>query len=300
VAAVHLCPMLNWTRGQSFMLASACFYAVLNLCVKQLSYLPAMELIFFRAAISFVLCAWGIYRANVFFFGKNHKWLLIRGVSGIIALWLYFSSIQKMPLASAVAIQYTSPIFAALFAVFLLGERMNKWKWVFFLISMTGVFLIKGMDNRISFEYLFAGIFSAMMSGIAYNAVRKLNVSEHPLVIILYFPMVALPVSGIYSWMNWESPKGYDWFLVLLMGLATQAGQYCMTRAIQMEKLQRVTFLNYTGILFALVLGYLFYNEQFDLISGTGILMVAGGIFLNLLENKSEISSEEANPVAPK
>lgn len=270
------------------MLASACFYAVLNVCVKQLSYIPAMELIFFRAAISFLLCAWGIHRAGVYFFGKNHKWLMIRGVAGIVALWLYFSCIQQMPLASAVAIQYTSPIFAALFAVFLLGERMNRWKWLFFLLSMTGVFLIKGIDNRVSFEYLLAGIFSAMMSGIAYNAVRKLNVQEHPLVIILYFPMVALPIAGIYSAMNWVNPKGYDWALVLLMGLATQAGQYCMTRAIQLEKLQRVTFLNYAGILFALVLGFCLYDEGFDWISGSGILLVAAGIFLNLLEGRKK------------
>jgi drug/metabolite transporter (DMT)-like permease len=219
---------------------------------------------------------------------------MVRGVTGIIALWLYFSSIQQMPLASAVAIQYTSPIFAALFAVFLLGERMSTWKWLFFLLSMAGVFLIKGFDARVSYEFLFAGIFSAMMSGIAYNAVRKLNVSEHPLVIILYFPMIALPISGVYCLLHWESPKGYDWFLVLLMGLATQAGQYCMTRAIQLEKLQRVTFLNYTGILFALVLGYLFYQEKFDLLSGSGILLVAAGIFLNLAERKKPESESSS------
>jgi drug/metabolite transporter (DMT)-like permease len=164
---------------------------------------------------------------------------------------------------------------------------MSSWKWLFFLLSMAGVFLIKGVDTRVSFEFLGAGIFAAMMSGIAYNAVRKLNVQEHPLVIILYFPMVALPIAGTYSLLNWVSPKGYDWILVLLMGLATQAGQYCMTRAIQLERLEKVTFLNYAGILFALVLGYLFYGEGFDWISGTGIMLVAAGIFLNLLERKS-------------
>jgi drug/metabolite transporter (DMT)-like permease len=99
--------------------------------------------------------------------------------------------------------------------------------------------------------------------------------------------MVALPIAGTYSLLNWVSPKGYDWILVLLMGLATQAGQYCMTRAIQLERLEKVTFLNYAGILFALVLGYLFYGEGFDWISGTGIMLVAAGIFLNLLERKS-------------
>ncbi len=266
------------------MLASTFFYAILNLCVKELSYIPALELIFFRSAISFIICSLGIWRAGVYFFGTQHSWLIIRGIAGIMALWLYFSSIQKMPLASAVAIQYTSPVFTALFATFLLSEKMSVWKWLFFLLSMAGVFLIKGVDSRIPLPYVGLGLASAIFSGIAYNAVRKLNQTEHPLVIILYFPLVALPISGIYSALNWVSPKGWDWALAILMGICTQAGQYCMTRAIQLERLQQVTFLNYTGILLALGLGFAFYGEVFDWISLMGMAFVSAGIFLNLID----------------
>jgi drug/metabolite transporter (DMT)-like permease len=268
------------------MLASTGFYAILNICVKQLSHLPAMELIFFRSAISFVICIYGIRQAGVYIFGKNHKWLFIRGFAGIVALWLYFTSIQKMPLASAVAIQYTSPVFTALLATFILSEKMSKWKWLFFLISMVGVFLIKAFDSRLETEYVLIGLASAVCSGIAYNAVRKLNFSEHPLVIILYFPLVALPVTGIYCLYNWVWPHGWDWALVLIMGLCTQAGQYCMTKAIQSERLENVTFLNYAGILFGLIFGYFLFGEVFDLFSLAGMLLVMAGIFLNLLERK--------------
>jgi drug/metabolite transporter (DMT)-like permease len=266
------------------MLASTFFYAILNLCVKELSYIPALELIFFRSAISFIICSVGIWRAGVYFFGNQHSWLIVRGIAGILALWLYFSSIQKMPLASAVAIQYTSPVFTAMFATFLLSEKMSLWKWVFFALSMVGVFLIKGFDSKIPLTYAAIGLASAMCSGIAYNAVRKLNQSEHPLVIILYFPLVALPISGLYSALHWVEPKGWDWFLVLLMGVCTQAGQYCMTRAIQLEKLEQVTFLNYTGILLALGLGFVFYGEIFEWISLLGMAFVSAGIFLNLID----------------
>jgi drug/metabolite transporter (DMT)-like permease len=268
------------------MLASTGFYAILNLCVKELSHLPAMELILFRSAVSFVICAIGIYQAKVYFFGKNHKWLLVRGFAGIMALWLYFSSIQQMPLASAVSIQYTSPVFTALFATFLLSEKMSGWKWLFFFISMLGVFLIKGFDSRVSLLYLGVGLASAVFSGISYNAVRKLNVSEHPLVIILYFPLIALPVTGVYSFFHWVQPSPRDWVLALVMGLCTQAGQYCMTRAIQAERLEHVTFLNYTGIVLALVLGYFAFDETFSILSIMGMLLVMAGIFLNLFERK--------------
>lgn len=264
------------------MLASTGFYAILNLCVKELSYIPAMELIFFRSTISFIICAYGIRRAGVAFFGHNKPWLMVRGMAGILALWLYFSSIQQMPLAAAVSIQYTSPVFTALFATFLLGEGMIGWKWFFFLLSMAGVLFIKGWDPRIAPESVAIGLGSAVFSGLAYNAVRKLNVSEHPLVIILYFPLVALPVTGVATAFNWVSPVGSDWWLVLVLGLCTQAGQYCMTRAIQLERLENVTFLNYAGILFALVLGYFTYGETFGAGSLLGMGLVMGGIFLNL------------------
>jgi drug/metabolite transporter (DMT)-like permease len=278
--------MLNWSKGKSFMLASTGFYAILNLCVKQLSHLPALELIFFRSVISFVICTAGIYQARVHFFGSNHKWLIIRGISGIMALWLYFSSIQKMPLASAVSIQYTSPVFTAIMATFLLSEKMSPWKWLFFFLSLAGVFVMKGFDGRVSLFYLLMGLTSAMFSGLAYNAVRKLNTKEHPLVIILYFPMLAIPVSGLYCIFNWVEPAGIEWVLILIMGLCTQGGQFCMTRAIQLERLEHVTFLNYAGIIFALGLGYLSFNETFEWMSIFGMAMVRAGIFLNLLKKK--------------
>ena len=279
--------MLNWSKGKSYMLASAGFYAILNLCVKQLSHIPAPELIFFRSVISFAICSVGIFHAGVSFFGKNHKWLIVRGIAGIMALWLYFTSIQHMPLASAVSIQYTSPVFTAILATFLLSEKMSVWKWLFFFLSMAGVFFIKGFDGRVSFVYLMVGLTSAMFSGLAYNAVRKLNVQEHPLVIIMYFPMLAIPVTGAFCLFNWVQPAGMEWWLILLMGLCTQAGQFCMTRAIQLERLEQVTFLNYTGIIFALGLGYLAFNETFELFSLIGMGMIMAGIFLNLLEKKS-------------
>lgn len=274
------------------MLASTLFYAVLNLCVKQLSYIPALELIFFRSAVSFVICVVGIRMAGVPLFGNNRFWLITRGVAGIMALWLYFSTIHQMPLASAVTIQYTSPIFTALFATLILGEKMNAWKWVFFLISMLGVFLIKGLDPRVDLHYLFIGILAAACSGVAYTAVRKLNVSEHPLVIILYFPMVALPISGLYSAFHWVNPVGWDWLLVLTLGVCTQLGQYCMTRAIQLERLEHVTFLNYMGIIFALGLGFVVFGETYGWISLVGMALVLGGIFLNLFERKKGVMPE--------
>lgn len=266
------------------MLISTFAYAGLNLCVKQLQHLPALELLLFRSLISFAICIVGIWQAGVFIFGNNKKWLVIRGFAGIVALWLYFSCLQKIPLASAVAIQYTSPVFTALFASIILSEKMNRWKWIFFLISIAGVGFIKGFDTRLSLEYSLIGVGSAMFSGLAYTSIRKLHATENPFVIILYFPMLAIPITGIYSYFNWVQPIGADWFYILAMGLLTQIGQFSATRAIQLERLENVTFLNYFGIILALGLGFFIFQETFDWVSLTGMGMVLAGIFLNLVD----------------
>lgn len=275
------------------MLLSTIAYAGLNLCVKELRHLPALELLFFRSIISFAICATAIWQAGISFLGHNRRWLFIRGCAGILALWLYFNSLQKIPLASAVAIQYTSPVFTALFASLLLSEKMSRWKWIFFLLSMFGVVLIKGWDNRLPMPYLLMGIASAMFSGLAYTSIRKLHSTENPFVIILWFPMLAIPITGLYSFLNWVQPQGRDWFLILAMGLLTQVGQMSATRAIQMERLEQVTFLNYFGIILALGLGFFLFQETFDWVSLSGIGLVMAGIFLNLLDkDKMKASSK--------
>lgn len=264
------------------MMLSTFFYALLNLCVKKLSHIPSLELIFFRSTISFVFCISMLLYQGQSIFGNHKKWLLIRGFAGVMALWTYFSTIQKMPLASAVTIQYLSPVFTAMLAFFILKEKMGRGQWVYFLLSLLGVFLMKGFDERIPLLYVGIGIASALFSALAYNAVRKLNTSEHPLVIILYFPMVALPITGLYSWFNWVAPVGIEWFYALAMGIFTQLGQFYMTKAIQTEALANITYLNYLGILYAFLLGYVFFDESFHTLVIVGMLLVMSGVFLNL------------------
>jgi drug/metabolite transporter (DMT)-like permease len=271
------------SRGIRYMVYSTLCYAMLNLCVKFLPNIPSAELILFRSLISGTICLIALWRLNIPIFGKNKPVLIARGIFGVMALLLYFSTIQQIPLASAVTIQYLSPIFTTALATVFLNEKTTPKQWAFFLISLIGVFVIKGWDERIPFEYLLVGIGGAVFSGLAYNAVRKLNTSEHSLVIILYFPLVAIPVTGIYSMMHWVWPEGWQqWALILAMGLFTQGGQVYMTKAIQQEELSDITYINYLGVFYALALGYFFFDETYSLWSYLGMALVMLGVVLNL------------------
>ena len=266
------------------MIISSFAFSLMHLCIKSLPNIPVFELVFFRSFISLLISFTSLKSKNIPIFGVNKKTLLIRGFIGSIALTLFFLTLQNIPLASAVTIQYLSPIFTALFAIWILKERMKKLQWLFFAIAFLGVFILKGFDTsgQLSYFYIGIGLISACLSGIAYNCIRLLRKTEHPLVVVFYFPLVATPIMGIFSFFNWVQPQGVDWIYLLLLGVLTQIAQIYMTKGIQSDSVGNIMIFKYIGVLFALIYGYLFFGETYSFLSILGIFTLILGVLLNI------------------
>lgn len=266
------------------MIISSFAFSLMHLCVKALPNIPVFELVFFRSFISLLISFTSLKSKNIPIFGVNKKILLTRGFIGVTALTLFFITLQNIPLASAVTIQYLSPIFTALFAVWILKERMKKIQWLFFAMAFLGVFILKGFDTsgQLSNFYISIGLISACLSGVAYNCVRLLRKTEHPLVVVFYFPLVATPIMAVLSFFNWVQPQGIDWFYLLLLGILTQVAQIYMTKGIQSDSAGNIMIFKYIGVLFALIYGYLFFGETYSFLSILGIFILILGVLLNM------------------
>ncbi len=271
------------TSVQSMILAGI-FFALMNVSVKFIPDIPAIEIILFRSIFSLVFSFLVLKRQGVPVMGNNKKLLIIRGVVGSIGLISFFYTLQKIPLASAVTIQYLSPIFTTILGVFLVKERVKPIQLVWFGISFLGVFVLQGFDPRVNLFYGMIGVISALFSGLAYNVIRKLKNTEHPLVIIFYFPLVTLPIASVVSYFTWVQPVGWDWLILLWIGICTQAAQYFMTVAYQNANVAKISSLSYLGILYALFFGFLLFGETFGVLSYLGMGLVLLGILLNLKE----------------
>lgn len=263
------------------MLISVGCFAAVNLMVKFLPHLPATELVLFRSLITFLLSYTLLKRKKVNPWGRNKKWLLIRGIAGTTALTMFFYTIQKMPLSAAVTIQYLSPFFTAFIAGLLLGEHTRWVQWLFFVISFIGIVVVKGSSAQIPPVLLALGVISSMFSGLAYNSIRKLK-NEEPLVVVMYFPLVAFPIMVVFSFFNWVMPHGMDWMLLIGIGLMTQFAQLYMTKSYQLSEVNTVAPLKYIGVLFALTWDILLFDFIPNAQMYAGILLVIGGVVLNL------------------
>jgi drug/metabolite transporter (DMT)-like permease len=264
------------------MIIAGILFSLMNVSVKLIPHIPAIEIILFRSVFTLVFTFILIRRIQIPLFGNNKKLLILRGVAGSVGLMTFFYTLQNIPLASAVTINYLAPIFTTLLGIFIVKEKVKLKQVLYFGLSFVGVVIIEGFDPRISPIDLSIGLLSAFSMGVAYNVIRKLNTTEHPLVIMFYFPFITIPIAAIASYFLWVTPKGIDWLILLLISLLTQFAQYFMTLAYQNAQLSKVASLSYIGIIYALAFGFFIFDETFELMAYIGMGLVLSGVFLNI------------------
>lgn len=279
------------------MISTLAFFAA-NVCVKQVAHIPAMETVFFRCAVATLICVYGLRRAKASLLGANHSMLFLRGLFGTTALFFFFTTLQNMPLASAQTIQYVSPVFTAVIAIFVLKENLLPQQWAFYAMSFGGVLLIERFDSRISLFYLGLGLISAFCSGVAYNLVRSLRGKEHPLTVVLHFQLVGAVLGFFSLFFYWETPLGWDWVFLLLIGIFSQIGQMFLTKALQSERIAGVAIINYTGLVYAIAVGWIIFGETQDIMSLAGMSLVVFGVVLSVLYGRRRQRLDELEATA--
>lgn len=282
-------------KGILYLLLATFTFSLVNLGVKLLSgpndFLPGVqsypvhELVFFRSIISLSICITIIKMRKIPFFGNNKKWLFIRGLSGATGLFLFFMTIQELPMAIATIVQYLSPVFTIILAIFLLNEKVKWIQWLFFAISLSGIFII-GLDSddtgTITIGWLIVGIISALFSGLAYNAIMKCRDTDAPITVVMYFPLIAAPIMLIACFIyGFILPKGIEWIVLLLIGILTQIAQVCMTRAFNADSASTVAPLKYIGSIYAVLIGFFIFDETVGLYAGVGMTLIILGVLLN-------------------
>ncbi|MFQ6113931.1 MAG: DMT family transporter [bacterium] len=271
--------------GVLYMVASAFAFSLMSLLVKVAGQrLPSQEIVLVRAIISLILSYGLLRRASIGVWGRHRKLLVLRGLFGFIALSCFYYSVTHLPLSEATVIQYMHPIFTALLAAFFLGERIGRILIVSSIISLAGVtlvtrptFLFSGIASSLNPIAVAVALSGSMFSAAAYVVVRRLSFVEHPLVIVFYFPLVTVPatIPTVLPTIIW--PKGWEWLVLLGVGITTQIGQVCLTRGLQHEPAGRATAISYLQVVFATVLAAIFYAEFPGLWAILGSLLVLAG-----------------------
>ncbi|EED34555.1 transporter, drug/metabolite exporter family [Luminiphilus syltensis NOR5-1B] len=272
------------------MILSALGFALMGALVKTAGDLgiPLMQIIFARALVSVLLSLFDIRRVSIHPLGTQRGLLLIRGLVGFASLSCVYYAVLTLSYAEATVLQYMHPLFTTVLALLLLGEYPTRRTLTCVVFSFAGLLVMAlpglsfGGVGGLPPWGVAAGLAGAAGSGLAYTIVRKLARSEHPSVIVLYFPMVCIPGSLILGWNAFVLPDTTGLLVLLGVGCFTQLGQVALTRAMQVETASRNTSLSYIQIVFAALLGFWFFGETPNYETMAGIVLILAGAGISL------------------
>jgi drug/metabolite transporter (DMT)-like permease len=269
--------------GAVWMLIAGFLFGWMGVFVKLgASHFSHVELVFYRSFIG-LLSVYLIMRHQrvsvATLHWRSHFW---RGLSGSIALALFFYCITVLPLATAVTLNYTAPLFLTIFTMLVFKDKFHLPLTVAITLGFCGVVLL--LRPTLQQDQLLPGLLgliSGFLAGIAYLNVKHLGLIGEPETrTVFYFSLIASIGSGV--WMIFGAVHSITWqgFAILLgLGVSATLAQLAMTRAYRVGRTLVVGSMAYSTILFASLFGMMLWGETLPLTGWMGMaLIIAGGV----------------------
>ncbi|CAB9528962.1 solute carrier family 35 member G1 [Seminavis robusta] len=293
-------------KGMFLIFLGSFSFSVMFLMVKLMADVNTFTLVFYRSWIQIIISIISLYRKGVSPFGpadlKVQLLLVSRAVFGALAVCAWFFGIQLLPLPDAVTLQFTTPPFAAAFAVCMVGERWKLLDIIGAVVCLSGVAFIahptwlfgggEDVEDTVASETdpfmkalaVLVTTGGAAMAGIAYVCVRKIGNRADAIVMVLYYGVLSIPMcflgSGFFLgewnvWGNFQQFTVKDYFLLVLMGFGGYGGQFFTNLGLQNETAATATLATSTQIVWTYVFELAFLHDHLDTWSlfGTGLIM---------------------------
>jgi len=281
--------------GFLYMFLSVCTFSVMDLLVKWSSDYPTGEVLFFRGFFGLLPTYFLIpkNKLKTFYTTERSKEHLFRCLMGLMALIAIVIALRELPLAVVVSLSYAAPLFITVLSIFLLSEKVGIFRWLAVLIGFLGVIIIaepgfKGMN----YLYFLPLIFCIGMAFVTIT-IRKLSRTE-PIWLISIFFTITISIAGLATIpMGWTMPNFQDFILLALIGVTGGSANLFLTQSYKLSEVSLVAPLKYLALIFAIVFGYLIWNETPTVKTLVGASLV---IIASLIIFKREIYHKQTIP----
>jgi len=296
-------PKDNIPLGILFMIGATALFALASAASKwQVAIYPFGEVMFFRSLSALAVSAATVlpFTGLAVFATRRPRDHIARGLSQSISQTFSVLAFSLMPLAGAIAINFSAPLFSALVAVIWLGERPGPARWGALLVGFVGVLVVTdpGSDS-LTLGALFA-LANAVMYGSVTVAVRGMTKTESANTLLMW-QMVTIAVCHTFLLLfGFHWPTAADASMLVMSGVAWAIGQHLWTRALLYAPTTAVSPFYYLFLVWAMVLGYLVWGDvpTRSLVIGSCIV-VASGLFLLWHEKRRQQPARETDAPQP-
>ena len=245
------------------MVMSVCAFSIMDLVVKWSDSYPLGQVIFFRGFFGVLLYFLIMPRDRIknFYYTKRPGLHFLRCFFGLIALLAIFTALRNLPLATVVSISFAAPIFTTILSIFLLSEKVGLFRWLAVIVGFIGIIIITEPGfTSLNIYFIYPVIFCLGMSYVAIT-IRQLSTSEPVWLISLYFSATITLASFFTIPYGWIMPDIKDLMLLISIGIFGGAANLWLSQSYKFSEVSLVTPLKYLALVFAIIFGYLIWNE---------------------------------------
>ena len=286
--------------GFLYMFMSICAFSIMDVIVKWSVDYPIGQVLFFRGFFGILFYFLIIPRDRIrdFYVTKRAGLHFLRCFSGLIALVAIFIALRSLPLATVVSISFAAPIFTTIFSIFLLSEKVGIYRWLAVIIGFIGILVITEPGiSSLNIYYIFPIIFCLGLSYVAI-AIRQLSTTEPVWLISFYFSLSITLLSFLTIPQGWVMPDFRDFVILSMVGVFGGVANLWLGQSYKYSEVSLVTPLKYLALLFAILFGYLIWDEIPTVKTLFGALLVIIStmiIFRREIYNKQNITSKTIN-----
>ncbi|KVK48178.1 DMT family transporter [Agrobacterium leguminum] len=294
---------MNPKTGILLKLTAMLAFTVMSACVKGLNgAIPVGEVVFCRGFFALIpLCLWFIASSERITVpaAKNIGSLLAGSSAGLGGMFFGFLALAYLPLVNVTVLSYTTPLFTIMLAALLLGEKVRIYRWSAVLTGFIGVFITlspklifdaasgPAQIDRVAMIGTALALTGALCAAFSSIAVRHLNSIEKPSRIVLIYTLTGVVAGLATLGFGWKMPDFHQFLLLAGGGLAGGIGQIAMTLSLRHAQASLLAPFDYTTMIWAIALGYLFMAEVPTGATIVGALtVIAAGLFAMWRENR--------------
>lgn len=270
--------MLNdYQKSVLYMTLASLSFAIMSFMVRLAGDIPLYEKVLFRNLIALIITLVLIAKNRDSIWGqkKNRIFLILRALSGLAGVFLYFHSITYLNISDGTMLNKLSPFFVILFAGLFLKEKLGKHKILAMSIAFLASLLIIKPHFQMEMAPAITGFASAIFSGFAYTMIRLLNTrGEKSATIVFYFSFISFIVVLPFAIANFVMPTTIQWLYLLGIGVFAGMGQLLITESYHYARASDVAPYQYMHVLFTAIISILFLQEAPDIFSILGSLII--------------------------
>ncbi len=282
-------PPIDNMRGAVWMVAASTCFAIVTVLVKSLGTdLHPFVIVFFRSLFGVtVILPFLIRRGFSIFHTRRPGLHLIRLACSSISITAAFYAITHMPLAAAVSLSFTRPLFMILLAVLLLGEVVRWRRGLATLVGFGGVVIMLGPTGMIFESAAFSALLSAAAISGALAVIRQQAAEDGPITLMAWYAFGLVITTAVPALPVWQTPHGMQWLYLLAVGVFSSAGQYLLIRAFSIGEATVMNPIDYVQIILAAMFGFLLFHEVPSIWTGVGaVIIVASTLYILFRESR--------------